>query len=626
VFDNIINYPDTILRSFAPAELEKIAENCFTSKDKNYELLAIVTKEMHEYQLCPLFHAVSILEEKAIEVMIENYHCGLISSLYKSNILNYLWYAVGFSKESENSLKSIDDLEDVIIKYLKNITDSFINDTGNIKNQFTLANEFRGDVFDHINKIRENLNIPRDQKSIINMSWQEKKEKIAKIAKVLFKYTTEIEQRDLENYAKVATLAEFNSLLIERKVDLSKMDLNLPLYKILTQEPLVKGMNYNSVEDILLMRTYSQSNTLSEVKNTYSNLLKLNKISSDIMHITALNILRGDDIKIIFDPTIPGLYAPMENIVWVGSIDAKLNNAAITIHELGHYAISSLYPFGNVMPFDTSKLNLFELMPDDVYGYHLNIEGDRKSKFFEEAQNDLKKFVKYELAAKQVYIKAGELLGLNGKAFAPYILSKDTILFLKDNSPIDLFAIKLEEKMGLCDTTLSRKIAITDAYIKHMENAYQGNTCDLPSDIKMLIESDECSLSIEHYINGDLNFDEIKGFMVYQHIPFLIKYFSLNEDKVFFLERISDLASRGQDIYGCPASYTTSNFVGVKCNGDAYYQELMVRYAEFAAVGLEQELLDSFNNLSTYWQEETSPVIELLRTEFLNKQQLIDFS
>ena len=87
---DIINYPDSILRSFNSAELEKIVENSFTSKTKDYKLLAAIIPLLGDQQLCPFFHAVSILEDKAIEVMIKNFHCGHITNLYKSNILSLL--------------------------------------------------------------------------------------------------------------------------------------------------------------------------------------------------------------------------------------------------------------------------------------------------------------------------------------------------------------------------------------------------------------------------------------------------------------------------------------------------------------------------------------------------------
>jgi hypothetical protein len=631
MFENIIDYPDSVFRGFSAAELEKIAENCFTSKTKNYELLAKVTQYFHCGQICPLLHAVSILEVEAIGVMIDNYHDILLSTLSSSDVLSQLWLVADIYtvedqlKIQKNQISSLEwsiyEFQIKMINAIRDITKSEIKDINVSNFAFDNVSESLDDFFKNTAAIKETaLKISHSIKgNNLDMTRDEKKEKIAKIAKILFKHTSKLTQVDLENYAKVASVAEFNKLLLDKKVDLSNMTLSLPLYEIAAQEPLMKGMNYNSIEDILLMSTYSQNKTQVEVRNIYSNLLNQSKISSDIMHVAALSILKGNDLKIIFDPATAGFYAPIENIIWIGAMEGMFTDESIAIHELGHNAISLLYPYSNMMPFDVSKLNLLKSMQSDNYGYHLNIS------FIDESQHDINKFFKYELAAKQVFIKAGELLGLESKAFDKYMLSKDVILFLRDNSPIDLFMVKLEEKFGLENNELSRKMAILDAYTASVQKKYE-DSCPAPSAKEMLIDNKTCSFEIDSYLKDSLTYKEIKGFVLDIYIPFLIDHFSLNEHRIFFLERISQLVALGKDIYGCPASHETVSYEGVKCNTDAYYQELMVRQAEFDAVNLDKNLLSSFDSLVTCWEEDTSPLVEQLRTEFLSNQKLVDFS
>lgn len=637
MFENIIDYPDSILRELNAAELEKIAENCFTSKTKNYELLAKVTKYFHCGQICPLLHAVSILEVDAIQVMIDNYHDVLLSTLSSSDVLSHLWLVTDIYttedqlKIQKNQISSLQwKIYDFWIKMMSNIEDSIkagLKDIKNVESELGLLKEFYSNTNKYMSEIQNTaLKISHSIKgNNLDMTRDEKKEKIAKIAKILFKHTSTLTQVDLENYAKVAPVAEFNKLLLDKKVNLSNMTLSLPLYDIAAQEPLMNGMNYNSVEDILLMHTYSQNKTQVEVRNIYSNLLNQSKISSDIMHIAALSILKGNDLKIIFDPTTAGFYAPMENIIWIGALEGMFTDESIAIHEFGHNAISLLYPYSNMMPFDVSKLNLLKSMQSDNYGYHLNISSTKNTSFIDEAQNDVNKFFKYELAAKQVFVKAGELLGLKSKAFDKYILSKDVILFLRDNSPIDLFMVKLEEKFGLQNNELSRKMAIFDAYTAHVQKRYE-DSCPVPSFKAMIIDDKTSNFTIESYLKDSLTYEEIKGFVLDIYIPLLIDNFGLNEHRIFFLERIAQLVALGKDIYGCPASYETINYEGVKCNTDAYYQELMVRQAEFDAVNLDQNLLSSFDSLLACWEEDTSPLVEQLRAEFLSSQKLVDFS
>jgi hypothetical protein len=539
MFTNLINYPDNILQKFNAEELEKIAENCFTSKTKNYELLAKITPFFGCGQICPLLHAVSILEVKAIEVMIDNYRDDLIVALREYDVLGHLWFSSNIEKPKDIKTEQLDNLYN--LTYM--ISDYEINSARNIKRsnsttdekllQINQTRDFRDNSFqiiDEIDKLSSKIK-QSDVTSHVDMTIEEKKSKIAKVAKILFKYTKEITQKDLENYAKVASLAEFNMLILERQVDLSKMSLKLPLYDILTQEPLLKGMNYNSVEDILLMHSYSQNKTQAEIRKVYSNLLNVSKVASDIMHFTALNLLKGDDLKIVFDSPIPGAYAPMENIIMIGKMNGKFTTESIVIHELGHYAVSGLYPYSNMKPFDVTKLNLEETTQDDVYGYHLNVKSAEKDTFFEEAHNDIDKFLKYEQAAKKVFIKAGELLGLNAKSFEPYVLSKDFILHFKDNSPIDLFMLKLEEQFGLENDSLSRKIVIYESYISHVEKGEEDNTCPMPSFVHyatLLRDDATCSFAIENYIKNALNYEEMKGLVVSQYIPHLVNRGTLN--------------------------------------------------------------------------------------------------
>jgi hypothetical protein len=536
MFKNFLQYSDTILNILSPAELERIVENCFISKTKNYELLAKITPKLHSGQLCPFFHAIRILEVDAIKVMIDNYNPGIINQYSIDSALSNLW--------------------------------------------------------------------PQITSSIhIELSIAERKEKITMIAKQLFSFKTSVTESDLKNYAEVAPLIDFYQLLIEKKVDLSKMNLNLPQYEILSYKPLFQGTNYSSVEDVMLAHSYAPNKTDHEVRTVYTNLLKSSKIASDIIHFTAINLIKGDDLKITFSSHFGGSYFPLQNIIAVGEMTGKFTPESIIIHELGHYVLFYLSLQG--MPFDLSKLGLLKTKQDDIYGYHLNNNNEatislnnstQEVKFFKEAHSDLDKFLKYEQAAKQVFVKAGELLGLNEESFAPYVLSKDFMLFLKDNSFIDLFLDNFEVRLGMRESfSLSRKKAIVDAYYSNLQGEFK----------------DECLNQLpKTWDYKEVEFSDMKQFVREQYFPHIIKHFSLNDDKIWFLERIAELLSRAKDVYDCPSSYFQE-----ECKYSEYYQETIVRYAELKASGIEQGLLDSFSGLIQVWEENISPIIEQARVE-----------
>jgi hypothetical protein len=415
----------------------------------------------------------------------------------------------------------------------------------------------------------------------------------------------------------VAPLLDFYKLLLEEKLDLSKMNLKLPQYDVLQYKPLLKGMNYNSVEDILLMHTYAEDKTQQEVRAIYSSLLNSSKIATDIMHYTAINLIKGDDLKILFISNFTGGYMPLQNIIGIGEMGEKLTPAAITIHELGHYVLFNAFPNSQGTPFDLSKINLLGTTQNDIYGYHFNKGQEQKGTFFKEAHSDLDKFLRYEQGAKQVFVKAGELLGLNSAAFEPYVLSKDFMLFFKDNSFIDLFMDNFEASWGpqLKDLPLSRKKVFLNAYFSHLQEEFEDDSFSIQGE-----SGDTCPNALPH-IKVEVKFQDIEKFAQEQYFPAIIKKFDLNEDKIWFLERIADVLNRAKDVYDCPASYAAED-----CNYGAYYQELIVRYAELKIAGIEQELLDAFSGLVAAWEEDVAPIIEQARADFLSQQELLDFS
>ena len=379
-FSNIKKYNDAFLDNISSSDLEKLVENCFTSKTKNYELLAKLTARLVLYQLCPLNHAIKILEEKAVEIMLANFNNDAIKH----------------------------------IKQTPYITD-------NIWNQIEAPLPY-------------------------NMSMSTKKEKILNIADQILALKENITQIDLQNYAKIAPLAKFTSLIFEKKVNLAEMNLSFPpQYEVEKYKPLLKGSNYASIEDILLTHTYAYDKNITEVRAIYTNLLNNNSnMASSAINYTAINIIKGDDVKIFFGPETKGFvggYIPLLNMVIVNPAHGKFTSEAIAIHELSHYTLCNLNPNTGCAPFDLSKLKFLSSTQDDLYGYHINqqlSEDKQEVKFFKEVKDDANIFSKYEQAAKPVIVKAGQLLGLSEESFTPYVFSKDFILHLKDNSLIDL--------------------------------------------------------------------------------------------------------------------------------------------------------------------------------------------
>lgn len=560
-FNNVIQYTDAFLNSIDSSDLERLVENCFTSKTKNYELLAKLTAKLGTYQLCPLHHAIRILEEKAVEVMLSNYRNSSIEEIKSPHYsLSLIW-----------------------------------------------------------NQIEEPIQY--------NMSMSTKKEKILYIADQFLSLKENVTKSDLENYAKVASLPKLFKLMLDKKVNLEQMNLNFPQYEVEYHKPMLIGSKYNSIEDVLLTHTYSYSKNISEVRQIYSNLLHNSKMASDVMHYTAINIIEGDNLKIFFGPKFEGFeggYIPFLNYVIINPTSGKFSSESIAIHELSHYALCNINPNTGCAPFDISKLNYFSSTQDDLYGHHINnqVSIDTKEvKFFQDFKTDATIFLQYEQAAKLVIIKAGKLLGISEDKFDPYVFSKDFILCLKDNSLIDLF-------LNAQNFTLSQKKVFAQAYHQYLEEFYPGQCVNKQVNFESLINSETCPVELSYEYISSLRFDDQDNF--YNQVSFVKDYYfsyyknsiNLTENQNWFLERIADLVNREKDIYDIRPSYYNENSPSYY----QYYIELIVRYPELKSSGMDQDILDSFVGLEQFFDDNISPKIQGMISEYFYQQKQLDFS
>ena len=81
---------------------------------------------------------------------------------------------------------------------------------------------------------------------------------------------------------------------------------------------------------------------------------------------------------------------------------------------------------------------------------------------------------------------------------------------------------------------------------------------------------------------------------------------NLSNNQIWFLERIADLVNREKDIYDIASSYYGSD----KPNYHQYYVELIVRYPELKASGMDQDILDSFAQLVQFYDDYVLPEIQ----------------
>lgn len=517
MFSHLNNYPEQFLNSLSPAELEKMAENCFTSKAKNYELLAKIVPKFHRYQLCPLGHAIHLLESKAIDVMISNFNNETLECLRDnkySNILSSLWEQI-------------------------------------------------------------NTHHP-------DFSLSEKKQKIIDIADSLFGQVNIITEQDIEIYAKLVSPIKFGLFLIKNREKLVNITIPDDIYATEAFNPLYQKRYFSSLADVLLSRSYSADYSSEEIRKAYTKLSKHNNFTQSIIHSTAYNILEGNNIRILLTKEFAaGLYDPLKNTVIIGSPFDRFTLESVIIHELAHYVLFQNNPQG--IPFSLSRITFLELSQDDLYGHHTNTRNYPDTQFVDNTNNDIKIVLQYEKAAKKLLLKAASLLGIQSNELENYTLSKDMILYLKDNSFLDLFLDNFEAKINVTQPSLSKKKVFFEAFYNKQQGVFE----------------EACPI-----VNfTDTSVKDITTFARETFLPYLVQKLNLTSGQIFFLERIADFAKL-KDIYDCPASFFNKD-----CSYSKYYIELIVRCPELSVTDIEKDLIDSCADLEQFWHEHVSPTI-----------------
>lgn len=316
---------------------------------------------------------------------------------------------------------------------------------------------------------------------------------------------------------------------------------------------------------------------------------------------------------------------PYLNYVIINPTSGKITESAIAIHEIEHYLFCNLNPEAGCFPFDNSKIKLLSSTQDDQYGFFLNhtkTNGSSEITYFNELNKGNDVFFHYELAAKPVFIKIGELLELNKNALDPYVLSKDLILYLKDNTLVDLF-------LGAEKPTLSQIKAYAEAYYQYSEE-FPGTSLN-PN--LYYIENDEpgttiCFAKPSYQDIENLRFDDQQSlenqinFVRDYYLSYFINKMNLTDNQVWFLHRMAEVFNREKDIYEIGASYSGEN----QPQYSQYYIELIVRYPEFIASGMDQDILDSFADLAQYYEVAVSPLVQEQINKFFAQYKALDHS
>lgn len=525
-------------------------------------------------------------------------------SLKKVLVIGDFYLAKGIIEEIYETL-SIEALDEV-----KDILKEKINDT-------TI---YYGIDLSEIVSVEDIIKFIPGKGIVLDREWV--REETAKFLIKLLGIKEKINVDELQIFSSFVDKDTFYELIDSKNISLEDdkfKGLSIDHYELEARNPLFEEESRDSsVVDVLLSKTYSKTLGQEDVRSIYEGLYNNNSVMArDIMAYSAFSILNGSKVKIVFEPDISSFYDPAKSMVQV-STGLKYDTSAIAIHELGHYMLDSLFetralPY-NLKPFLYSINPLLVSVMENLDNYGMedsltSLVELRKiyDDNYEKISGLLLPMLSHQKGAVQVLSKAAELMKFNATGIEKYSSLTSSSNFFKDNSPINLF---ISSSWGFFES-LKVQSGKDDIYEAIAEDE------DLKVSILLAYENyvGECSMeekqfplmSIQPQDEDIEDLKYISKVVIEEYFPKFAEELGLTNTQEMFLARVQDLVSRGCPYYGYE----------LNCKNYEKDVELIVRYPELVAAGVEQDILDSFSGLVQFWDDHIHPEV-LSRVEQFN--------
>jgi hypothetical protein len=426
---------------------------------------------------------------------------------------------------------------------------------------------------------------------------EEAKKRRIEIFKFLMESNSYIQKEELELLAASVTKEEFEAFCNRKGIDLSDeeyQDINIPQYKLIDETPVsvIKVGTNPTIVDVILSKTYSKEIGQEKLRRLYENLLKLDQISKDMLSYLALQIIKGDSIKIQFSGEVVSAYAPIRNIISINSHVLEKEEelaASMIINEMVGY-----YVYGHLSKSNTSLIS--KLLRDQL---HKSMK-EGASEFIDDGFSELTHILvlfnntttiaelkstvalleRYEAAVNKPIYEAAKLLKFDTTAMAKYKISSETANYFRHRSIIDIF------------------------YTPAVVYSYDELRTDV---LKCLLNIYFTFAHQVQPISGEISQDSLQEWARTVFRPKVVEELQLTPKQILFLESI--------------AAYINYKDKGNDSNNE--YEDHIIRlmndYVKLKAVGLDQEILDSFNDLVVLHQEQAAPLIKQ-ELEFYKEQ------
>ena len=422
------------------------------------------------------------------------------------------------------------------------------------------------------------------QSANYNYSSQENNARRIEIIKLLITGKPGITTSDLEMLSSFVDKNEFYDFCQANNIDLLSpefSELDLRIYELDSIAPVFKlpeGIKCHDTVDLILSRTYSNEMEVDSIREVYTHLLNADNIAHEMISHLGMKIAQGDSIKIIIKQDAPGpLYSNALNIIVMPPInDEFINTAATFIHELGHYFYDQVFK-NNAIPIGRSEMKYLEQFFSETKpgeNHSFKLQHTTLTDNIPQSVSNL--WSQYTDAARGPVYKAAELIGFDMKQMNEINTSYDYYKYFGEHSIISLFGYNALSQFTDNDSfelqDLDLKILVP-LYLEYY-SASQAQCIVLP-------------------FGKEVTTQQLVKWTLETFFPKIIEDFDLDSNQIHFLSRISDCINRGMN-----ADYF------------AHYAELIVRYNELKAAGLEKDLLDSFHGLIKFHQDHASPLAQ----------------
>ena len=409
-------------------------------------------------------------------------------------------------------------------------------------------------------------------------------------------------------------------------------------------ESIDKKVCLNDELGPLLSRTYSKELSIDNVKRIYQDIYASSKIGEVIIRYINQNIIRGDDIVINFtDKEKFSNFDPSGNKVTISLLQPFITIEAITVHEIGHYVIQSV--FNSLIPGDICKYFNNEESKLEYVGDWKYIKSKDNGHYLGRYKEQLcfnpriSMFIKaYSDATKVILFKAVDILklGMIAEDYKDYIARDLAVDLSKSSAMLSLLAlddsIYLEEsqKMDkLNDENLHsiilnmlkypelEKDLITDIKLIVLSNKLYQHMQEqnkLLSNIRgndKLVENPKLQEEIDHVAFQTSQFSEIftnmtnsqsiskqlQDLLFNRYLPALKSKLDLSEGESYFINRMVDLIGRTEE-------------------GAIYFEgEAVVRCIELEVEskfkGISEDIMKACDKMNQFWEEFILPEMDL---------------